>query len=950
MRDRHRLIERLAEAAHGPRDPAVAQSVNNLALLYYVQGKYDLVEPLFRRAIAIHEEAYGPEDPEVATNLSNLALLYVAQSRHDEAESLYLRAIAIDEKALGPDDPNLATDLENLATVYDDQGCYDEAESLYVRALAIWEKALGPEHPEVGTGLNNLAQLYGTQGRYAEAEPLHRRALAIGEKALGPEHPDVATSLNNLAELYRLQGRHAEVEPLYERALAIRRKALGKDHPLTAQSMNNLALAYQSLGRGGDAEPLFERALAIDEKALGSEHPDVATDLNNLAVLYQVQGRYAEAERLHERALAIFEKAFGPDHPRVALSLSGVALAYGRRGRREEAERLYRRSLAIREQTHGPEHPDMAVSLTDIARLVDAQGRHDEALGLIRRATAIYRDRAARSGGQRTGGAVSEQLGRRPAFVFHVDLLAQLARGPTLNRSQRFALFAESFEVGQLAQATAAARAVSRMAVRFAAEDDALARLVRARQDAIERLQSLDAVLIEDVAKPPEERRPKVEARLVAEVAALQNRLDDLDARLASEFPDYAELAAPQPLALGEAQRLLAVDEALVAYLVDEVATYLWVVRADRAEMIRIEFGRDALDDAVAELRGALYLTGMVSFEDVPAFDTSLAYELYQKIFQPAERLLGGARHVMIVADGGLQSLPLGVLVAAVPAGAVTDFAGYRQVPWLAKRYALTVLPSVGSLRALRRFARVSTATDPFAGFGDPALEGDRGDRRGISISAAFSKGPVADVERIRRFPPLPETADELFAIAEALGASGGSIHLRESATEARVKSMDLSNARVIAFATHALVAGELEGVAEPALVLTPPEVGTPADDGLLTASEIAQLELDADWVILSACNTAAGDKPGAEGLSGLAKAFFYAGSRALLVSHWPVVSDAATRLTTRMFAEAEADPAIGRAEALRRSMLAMINAEDAPQFAHPLFWAPFSVVGEGGR
>ena len=173
---------------------------------------------------------------------------------------------------------------------------------------------------------------------------------------------------------------------------------------------------------------------------------------------------------------------------------------------------------------------------------------------------------------------------------------------------------------------------------------------------------------------------------------------------------------------------------------------------------------------------------------------------------------------------------------------------------------------------------------------------------------------------------------------------------MRESATETRVKSIELSNACVVAFATHALVAGELEGVAEPALVLTPPEVGTQADDGLLTASEVAQLELDADWVILSACNTAAGSEPGAEGLSGLAKAFFYAGSRALLVSHWPVVSDAATRLTTGMFAEAAADPAIGRAEALRRSMLAMINAEDAPHFAHPLFWAPFSVVGEGGR
>ena len=170
-------------------------------------------------------------------------------------------------------------------------------------------------------------------------------------------------------------------------------------------------------------------------------------------------------------------------------------------------------------------------------------------------------------------------------------------------------------------------------------------------------------------------------------------------------------------------------------------------------------------------------------------------------------------------------------------------------------------------------------------------------------------------------------------------------------ATEARVRATDLSDARVVAFATHGLVAGELDGLAEPALVLTPPAVATPEDDGLLTASEVARyLELNADWVVLSACNTAAGDRPGADGLSGLAKAFFYAGSRTLLVSHWPVASDAATRLTTRAFALAAADPGAGRAEAVRRSMLELIASPDAPHYAHPMFWAPFIVVGAVGR
>ena len=119
-------------------------------------------------------------------------------------------------------------------------------------------------------------------------------------------------------------------------------------------------------------------------------------------------------------------------------------------------------------------------------------------------------------------------------------------------------------------------------------------------------------------------------------------------------------------------------------------------------------------------------------------------------------------------------------------------------------------------------------------------------------------------------------------------------------------------------------------------------------DDGLLTASEVAQLKLNADWVVLSACNTIAGDKPSAEALSGLARAFFYAGARALLVSHWAVESNAAMRLTTSTFDIIKSHPTLGRAEALRRAMLAYLNDTSDPRNAYPALWAPFVIVGEG--
>jgi len=209
----------------------------------------------------------------------------------------------------------------------------------------------------------------------------------------------------------------------------------------------------------------------------------------------------------------------------------------------------------------------------------------------------------------------------------------------------------------------------------------------------------------------------------------------------------------------------------------------------------------------------------------------------------------------------------------------------------------------------------------------------------------------LADVDFLRAQLPLPETRDELCAVARDLGADPGEMRLGARATEREVKALSASGAlaqyRIVHFATRGVLAGQLDPKAEPGLILTPPETASEEDDGYLTASEIAALKLDADWVILSACNTAAGGATGAEALSGLARAFFYAQARALLVSHWEVDSAATVKLITGAVSEIARDKRVGRAEALRRAMLALID-NGKPEEAHPAYWAPFVLVGEG--
>jgi CHAT domain-containing protein len=404
-------------------------------------------------------------------------------------------------------------------------------------------------------------------------------------------------------------------------------------------------------------------------------------------------------------------------------------------------------------------------------------------------------------------------------------------------------------------------------------------------------------------------------------------------------------------LSLSFAQKLLSPVEGLFTFVSDEEteATYAFMVTKDDARAYKVDLSEEQIAEIVRTLRAGIDLSNSFGIGDLPNFDMNLSYDLYSSLFGPAEDMLDGVEHLLVVPTGPLESLPLNLLVTEEPEidPAASVFDNYQAAAWLPKSYSLTRLPSVSSLRALRVFAAAGEAKEPFIGFGDPILNGDAGDLRGLELASVY-RGTTADIDQVRNLPELPDTADELKRIAQYLRASDDKIYLRERATETVLKNTDLTNSRVVAFATHGLVGGEISGLAEPALVLSPPDEATEEDDGLLKASEVAQLKMNADIIMLSACNTASGDELGAEGLSGLARAFIYAGARSLLVSHWSVESTSAAELTTGMFDAMSADKSIGRSEALQMSMVDLMTDKERSYYSHPAFWAPFSLVGDG--
>src|SRR5215831_5444578 len=371
--------------------------------------------------------------------------------------------------------------------------------------------------------------------------------------------------------------------------------------------------------------------------------------------------------------------------------------------------------------------------------------------------------------------------------------------------------------------------------------------------------------------------------------------------------------ACVKPPTAEEVQRLLGADEALVFFLAGPKESSAFALTREGFEWRTISLGEKDMAAKVAAFRRGLdvhELTKSVSMGKAQLFDLAAAHELYVALFGPVEALIKDKPLLLIVPSGPLTALPFHLLVTGKPAIAVpqmqiNDMAAYRDAAWLVKQHAVTVLPSVASVKALRVFARKGQGTKPMIGFGDPVFAPDQAAAPADSTVKMASRTRAysdywhgASVDRARladALSPLPDSAEELKAVAAKLGASASDIHLGSNATEANVKRLPLADYRLVYFATHGLVAGDVEGLGEPSLALTLPNEPSELDDGLLTASEVAQLKLNADWVVLSACNTVAGGKPGAEALSGLVRAFFYAGARSVLVTHWSVLSDAAT-------------------------------------------------------
>ncbi|MEH6826684.1 CHAT domain-containing tetratricopeptide repeat protein [Parasphingorhabdus sp.] len=976
----------------GPVHPLTLISLNNYALVLENLGRSAEAEPLYAEALRLNRETVGEKHPSTITSLNNYAGVLENLGRAGEAEPLYAKAVRLNREVLGDRHPDTLSSLGNHAFVLDEMGRASEAEALQAEALRLKREILGENHPSTLTSLNNYALLLENLGRANEAEPLFAEALRLNREVLGAKHPDTLKSLNNYASVLDNLGRAREAEPPHAEALRLRREVQGPNHPDTLISLNNYALVLEKLDRAKEAEPRYAEALRLNREILGTRHPSTITSQSNYAGVLKELGRAGEAEPLYAEVLRLRQEVLGRHHPDTLISMNNYAYILTILGRSSEAEPLYAETLELRRKLLGENHPETTIAKANLAhvRLALPSRSH---LAVAPARSLLTDIRAVRAV---AGFTPSEeaQLGRAEksqSDQFRLFANAAWARGPglaaearaagakPLASAQDAALREEVLLALQDALAGAAGKAIAANVARKAAGP--LEPLAVERENLSQQWLATDKALIKTLGESGaviDDRRNN----LRIELAGLKRRMKAIDDRLQKEAPEYFSLIRPEALALSAAQEVLASDEAALMVVPTRSGTHIMLVSDEGLRWVRSDWASDKIDAAVKRLFWDVGAHVDVSAAESAewtdegqgaypfAFDTS--YALYRELIAPIAEGLKGKKHLFISASGSLSSMPFGMLASGVPAGDNGDPDVLRSARWFADAHALILIPTLQSLEFLRKYRTAAGQGDDlsFMGIGDPVLSGrshTRGSRSKDSIPGssgtfkslfdtvpAAGEANIANISQLMRMARLPGTATELTAMWEEFGKPADALYLAEKATEHFIRTANL-DANIIVFATHGLLAGDIGGIAEPGIVLTPPSQASESDDGYLSASEISALKLNADWVILSACNTAAGDgSEGAPGLSGLARSFFYAGAKNLLASHWPVRDDVAAKLTVRIISIAKDNPQQSRAQSFQQAMREIRNDKsadsDTDTWAHPNAWAPFSLIGDGAH
>ena len=906
----------IAQAEVGARDAenrgdesALVQALNDEADARLREHDYVAGERLRLRVLHLQEDFAGRNSLAVSDALLNLGWFYGNMARYEDAQQALDRCQDIRQRVLGPDAAPVAEVLNALGALEENRSNLALAEAFYQQAIAIQEKVLGTQSAVTANTWNNLATLYWIEGDYASAQKLFTQALAVREKLLGPNSAVVAQTLNNLALLDSSLGDYDTAEDYFQRALRIRTTRLGPEHAATIITLSQLGLLYVREGDDAKAEPLLVQAVAIQEKISGGDGPDFARSLSQLAMLYDRRKLYAQAEPLHERALQIRQRILGNAHPDFAASLAALARHDHVQGKLAEALPLYEQALKIDQEALGENHPDTLAIAGDLAFLKIELRQPDDA-------TSLAHDVA---GAQQTvlNGvftfAPEQQRMEFERTLSPCDLPAALADADLL---AEMVLRTKGVVLDSLLEDEAVTRAE---------RDPEIAEMMEKRRLLLAQLGEIPG----DASNTDFSSSPAV----LADQRKLEQEVQQLEASLADKGVGSGKIRRALATEVSDVRDALPVDAALVEYIaynrytghLSSEPAYGAVILTRNASCQWLPLGSaSAIDDQVALEQK--YMRRRVH----EAVVAGVLRGLHQSLCRPVLAVLPAGVHRLIISpDGDLNFVSFATLLGAADHFLADDFE---------LNYVLSGRDLLQKPGLMPRTRRVVVFANPNYN-GTPKAAGAK--------ARAKSSSSVDDL-----LPPLPGAEREATFLQQEAQRQGyeAQVYRGDNASKANLAKLD--SPYVLHLATHGLYlspddvpnvpAGAGDGAkafaAQPmtrsllalagaAATLRDWKKGIfppPENDGLLTAQEVAGLNLDHTWLVaLSACDTGNGEARAGEGVLGLRRGFAEAGAQNLLMTLWTADDAETADLMEAFYREAlRTDDAPGALARVQRASL----------------------------
>ena len=868
-----------------------------------------------------------------------------------------LTNILAEYRALDERDYNMeASVLASLGGLMRFEARFTEALEYFKQAHTVARKVndgLNKQYPRL---LHAMGEMYHSAGTPILAEEYYLRSIEWFEKLRSETHPYLVDPLADLGTLYVHQTQYAKALPLYARAVEIIRATYGPDNLELVGIYGQIADTQFILGQEAEAIKTVSKAINLARTHGATKDPNLAFQLVRYARFLIRRGKFDAADRALDEAIEAIR------HLEESKPIANIRLVetmgdlFSEQRDYKKALKMYRLVHAELVDIYGADHPDAIEVESTISAVLRAMGDIPQAVStgftaaqrLNKRMDGVTMDTSAMG--------LQERKRLREVFVNHVinvhTMTTWYARD-TLDeiRDAMKKFMDQAFIATQFAHSSSVNTTITAASLRAVFANDPrskeFAEILHRHDTAVDERNRLNQMLIAAAGQSPAARDWGMEENARQRRRALDETIDGYAAQIERVLPDYWRLLAQRTSSVDDIVRLLGPREAMLVLLTARHQTFVWLVTADGAYLHRSDWAAQRMAEAVAKVRAGVTWPDDDDITKLPVFDTQVAYEIYREVLKPFEPYLKSTDQLYVVPDGALSNIPFHLLVTSPPNGPVRRAEDYRTVPWLINKLATVTLPGVSALSSLGQSAKLRPQRKSFLGVGNPSFSSNEKRPLEEIIAALAAGNRDARLEIIRMAAALPETETELRSLEESLGTDGSVLLLAAEASEAKLKSMDLTHFGTIAFATHAAVAGDFSAHSEAGLLLTPPEKATDRDDGYLTTREIAGLKLDADWVILSACDTGAGGLYDAEALAGLAQSFFMAGARRLLVSHWPVHSLTSAYLTTATFGLQKTGLTASAAQAMAAAMQSLLTDDKiAPEYHHPLFWAPFVIVG----